>query len=145
MRKRPAQWFDPIAPVAQPRESDPCERAELVLQAIDLLRRSDNAGARHVAAGLSSWLSEGGDLARLLGLRVRRGRRAVGTILRARERDAALREAAVLMQATPARLALEVRSDSPIGRRLREIGAPMSERQIARILARDESNSDTSS
>lgn len=130
--RRHAQWFDPVAPAAQPAEADPCARVELVLEAIEHLQRSDSPGAQHVAAGLSAWLSEGGDLARLLGVRVRRGRRAPTATLRARKRDDLLREAAG--GATPAALAREIQSGSVLGQYLRALGAPTSRRHLARIL-----------
>lgn len=143
--RRRAQWFDPITPAARPVESDPCARVELILQAIELLQRYDLPGARHVAAGLAQWLAEGGDLAQLLGLRVRRGRRSPATTLRARKRDDLLRQAAEACGATPAALAREIQSDTELGQRLRELGAPASPRHLARILTGTARRHDTSS
>lgn len=144
--RRRAQWFDPIAPTDRPPEPDPCARAELVLQAIELLRHYERPGARLVAEGLARWLSEGGDLARLLGLRVRRGRRAPMTALRLRARNELLRELGASRGAAPAALAGEIAAgETPEARRLRELGAPTSPRQVARILAGRARGRDTSS
>lgn len=134
MRSRRATWIDPIRPVAQPAEPDPCERVELVLQAIELLRRFDLKHALVVADGLARWL-EGGDLARALGLRVKRGQRAPMTQRKLRERDDLVRELATAHDVTPAALAREIRSaDTERGQRLRAIGAPDSPRHLARII-----------
>ncbi|MGE3773432.1 MAG: hypothetical protein AB7I32_10935 [Gammaproteobacteria bacterium] len=131
MRNR-AQWFDPIRPVEQPAEPDPCARVELVLQAIELLRRFDLTHALVVADGLARWL-EGGDLARELGLRVKRGQRAPLTTLKRRARDDLVR--ALAESAEPAALAREIQAgDTERGRRLRELGAPDSPRHLARII-----------
>lgn len=144
--RRRAQWFDPIAPIDRPPEPVPCARAELVLQAIELLRHYERPGARLVAEGLARWLSEGGDLARLLGLRVRRGQRAPMTALRLRARNELLRELVASRGAAPAALAGEIAAGAtPEARRLRELGAPTSPRQVARILSGRARGRDTSS
>ncbi len=144
--RRRAQWFDPIAPAERPPEPDPYARAELVLQAIELLRHYERPGARLVADGLARWLSEGGDLARLLGLRVRRGRRAPMTTLRLRARNELLREVAATSGASPAVLADAIATgETEAARRLRELGAPGSPRQVARILSGRTRRRDTSS
>jgi hypothetical protein len=144
--RRRAQWFDPIAPAERPPEPDPYARAELVLQAIELLRHYERPGARLVADGLARWLSEGGDLARLLGLRVRRGQRAPTTALRLRARNELLRELVASSGAAPTALASEIAAgETPEARRLRDLGAPTSPRQVARILAGRARRRDTSS
>jgi hypothetical protein len=60
-------WYSGIAPPTRATGADDLRSAAAVLQA------SDDPGARRVAAALERYLTDGGNLSALLGLKVRRG------------------------------------------------------------------------
>ncbi|MBS0448576.1 MAG: hypothetical protein JSR59_21855 [Proteobacteria bacterium] len=121
--------------------SSPIERAAEVREVVTLLRGAASPAALRHAAALEAWLSEGGDLNRLLGLRPRRGG-AFETLHRGsrlRQRNAAIRGVAAGLDGPVHQraetLAAMLRRGDPAVLVIRQIAEPPSSAaQIARIL-----------
>ncbi len=134
--RRPALWCDVLQPAPVELAPDPLASAEGLQAAAEILRAVDNPAVRAVGAGLAEWLQRGGDLPRLLGVRGRRGQRAIHARQQQQQRAEALAAAAVAAGATSAQaLARIVASDTDLGRELRAAGVARSPRQLRRVLA----------
>lgn len=114
--------------------------AEDIRVAASELLQSEHPGARRIGAELSAWLSDGGDLQARLGARSPRGKRSMPQVQRMKARDAALRELAVSIDASPTerarRIADMARNRHPLVLAIHAEIAPVptSPAQVARIL-----------
>lgn len=149
--REPATWCSVLQPSPVEPPADPLATVAALADAAEMLQAADDPGVRVVGARIAEWLQRGGDLPRLLGVRGRRGQRAV----HARQRQQHLMEIAHAAAVTTGErtitgqavaLARLIEGDTPLGRELRSAGVARSPRHLRRVLAAGQArHGDTSS